>query len=222
MREFDNLLDIPNPLEDRGIAPNGNSVRDNFLQWQSGNQCLDSDGLPFAVYHGASVPIDAFDPARLGSKHVDLEAGDAFYFTNCIDTAMWYASDSAKQDGKKPGEGHVHAVYLHIRNPKRVDFQGTGVEYLGEEIESAKQAGYDGLVCQDYDDGTVSDHYIVFKPEQIKSAFGQSGNYSSSASLSDGGQDHTLTVKQVKDLIKAHKAKKAAEKAAFRDTCKPA
>jgi hypothetical protein len=134
-------------------------------------------GGPLVLYHGTSDAFDVFDSAKVGSRHVDIireaeleEAVEptAFYFTNDPDTAIWYAKSSATQAGKPEGDGVVMTVRLSMEKALSVDFQGEGREYLAEEIEKAKREGCDGLICIDYDDGGVSDHYIVFDPSNIK------------------------------------------------------
>ena len=71
-------------------------------------------------------------------------------------------------------------VYLSIQNPAYYDFKGggngpsTGVNFE-EMIAAAKQKGHDGFIARNIKDSPtghfVSDHYVVFSPNQIKSAF---------------------------------------------------
>lgn len=109
--------------------------------------------------------------------HADVieESGDfpdtdptAFYFTTHRKTALWYAKDSAKLQGRRPSDGVIAVVELSMDNPKIVDFGGAGREYLAEEIDLAKRGSHDGLICRDYADGGIADHYIVFDPSKIK------------------------------------------------------
>lgn len=128
------------------------------------------------LYHGSAESFEAFRSELVGTRHADIirdECEDesleptAFYFTNDLETAIWYAKSSAEKLGKPAVDGVVISVSLSITNPKEVDFQGTGRETLGEELAAAKRNGNDGLICLDYDDGGVSDHYVVFDPSKI-------------------------------------------------------
>lgn len=70
----------------------------------------------------------------------------------------------------------VLPVYLSIQNPFVIDVKGNAqTTGLGAEImRKAKDSGHDGVVflnTADTDSGAVSDHYTVFRPEQVKSAF---------------------------------------------------
>lgn len=140
------------------------------------NQVLSRSGGSLLLYHGTAESFEAFDSKHVGSRHADIIREDgldetvdptAFYFTNDPNTAVWYAKSSATQAGKPEGEGVVMTVTLTMKKPLKVDFMGEGREYLAEEIEKAKAEGCDGVICIDYDDGGVSDHYIVFNPSQV-------------------------------------------------------
>ena len=138
---------------------------------------LGTEGNPLVLYHGTAEIFETFSKDRVGSCHADIIREDcedesldptAFYFTNDPETAIWYAKDSAKKLGIPEMDGVVISVALSMATPKKVNFQGEGREYLGEEIEGAKRQGNDGLICRNYDDGGVSDHYVVFDASQIK------------------------------------------------------
>jgi len=66
-------------------------------------------------------------------------------------------------------------VYLAIRNPMEVDFEGGRLSVgrdIEDLIEEAKAAGHDGLILRNLEDspkmGAVSTHYAAFEPTQIK------------------------------------------------------
>lgn len=166
----DSLIDL---FGDR-IAPDGAFVRDNFLRWFQASKVVDDAGHPLIVFHGTASDFLGFEGSHVGSRHVDLEVGEVFYFSTDRETASWYAQ-SANEQAK--GGGNVRPVYLSLQNPLIVDFQGTGIETLAEDIEQAKLDGHDGLIAHRYDDGTESTHCIAFSPMQIKSALGNSGLY---------------------------------------------
>lgn len=163
------------PWIDERLAPNGRSIRENFERWFAASKVIDeATGIPLVVYHGTSGDFIEFDPTRVGSRHVDVEAGTAFFFTDDIKTAEYYAKSCGK---RSKGGGHIRPVYLSLQNPFISNFQEEGLEYLGEEIEKAKRDGHDGLIALNYNDGRISTHYVAFRPDQIKSAIGDNGNY---------------------------------------------
>lgn len=150
-----------------------------FKKWFGQSKAVDRrTGQPRIVYHGTAGDIRQFKyqgPEK--ARHVDLGVGPAFYFSNDPGTADWYANDSSRQTKGRKGAA-VYPVYLSMQNPRIVDFGRTGIEGLYEELETAKKSGNDGLIAYRYDDGGVSDHYVVFSPSQIKSATGNSGKFS--------------------------------------------
>jgi ADP-Ribosyltransferase in polyvalent proteins len=173
-----------NPLLNKSLAANGLPVKENFAEWFGGSLVVDAQGHPLVVYHGTGADIHSFDPMTVGTKHADIldESGEEldgvdqvlFYFSDDTKTADWYAKDSAKKSRKG---ANVMPVFLSMQNPLVVEFGGAGREYLHEEIIKAKREGHDGVIARNFDDGGVSDHYIAFRPEQVKSALGNSGLY---------------------------------------------
>lgn len=137
---------------------------------------LPAGGKPLVLYHGTAESFEAFSKHHVGTRHADIIREDcedetldptAFYFTNDPETAIWYARDSARKLGKPEEDGVVMTVVLAIENPRNVNFHREGREYLGEEIEIAKNNSCDGLICRNYDDGGVSNHYVVFDASKI-------------------------------------------------------
>lgn len=138
-----------------------------FLTWFGDSKVVDGTGKPITLYHGTSGDWSEFSYRGPDfAAHHDLEVGAAFYFTDDVATANWYAESSAEKTG---AAANVRPVYLSFQNPRIVNFRGAGIEYLAEEIEQAKDNGNDGLIVRNYDDGSVSDHYIAFEPAQIRS-----------------------------------------------------
>lgn len=87
-----------------------------------------------------------------------------------------------------PSGANLMPVYLSLQNMKEIDMKGlstsTGITH---HIEAAKAAGHDGIVFRNTDDTirrkgvehlrSLSDVYVAFEPNQIKSALGNSGEY---------------------------------------------
>lgn len=128
-----------------------------FKRWFGDSKVVDADGKPLVVYHGSTQDISEFDAAGEGD-----EVG-AFFTTNP-------ASLSEYTDGDG---GNVTPVYLRITNPYEVtvDQWNSGE---GLTPRAARRAGYDGYIIRGQDGG---DTFIVFRPEQIKSAIGNRGTF---------------------------------------------
>ncbi|WP_052198397.1 LPD38 domain-containing protein [Pectobacterium fontis] len=81
---------------------------------------------------------------------------------------------------------NVMPTYLSIQNPAVVDFGGRAYDSnrdnLSSIIDKARQEGRDGVIFRNIDDAPgvgikYADHYVVFRPEQIKSAIGNRGTF---------------------------------------------
>lgn len=118
------------------------------------------------LLHGTHAAIDRFDTQKVGSSHnTPTDEGAMFFFTDDRKTAAWYAKSAFKRHG---GEPHIISVRLHLKNPKVVDFQGTGIETLFEDIDEARTKGHDGLITLNYDDGGIIDQFIAFDAKSIE------------------------------------------------------
>lgn len=148
------------------IHPNEEGVRE-FWRWFGQSEAVDAKGRPFLYFHGTAGEFDVFNPKTVGSRHMDLEVGEVYYFTNDRKNAEWYAKDAAKSTGLKP---RMLECYLRMEKRFEIDFQETGIEGLAEEIEEAKHLKRDNLIARSYDDGGVADHFMVFRSEQIRIA----------------------------------------------------
>ena len=81
---------------------------------------------------------------------------------------------------KEYGAGqNIYPAYLDMKNPFVFDAKGESYTYIEDSltniIKKAKREGHDGVIFRNLDDipgrtNAVSDHYVVFEPEQIKSA----------------------------------------------------
>lgn len=93
--------------------------------------------------------------------------------------------------GRAPApSSNVIPSYLSLQNPLVVD--GSGMDFDPEQqaewIAQAKAEGHDGIVIRNYSDGGFGigndfrsagrhDVYVAFRPDQIKSAVGNNGNF---------------------------------------------
>lgn len=87
-------------------------------------------------------------------------------------------------DGMARGQ-NIMPVYLSIQNPLEIDAAGENPEGIGgidPLIKRAQREGRDGVIIRNFDDAAglyneLADHFIAFKPEQIKSAIGNRGTF---------------------------------------------
>jgi hypothetical protein len=94
--------------------------------------------------------------------------------------------DASFDDPKNRAQGQsTIPVFLSIQNPMILDAQGenpAGIGGIDPLIRKAKARGHDGVIIKNFDDSAglfndVSDHYVVFNANQIKSAIGNKGSY---------------------------------------------
>lgn len=139
-----------------------------FTRWFGDSKVVDDQGNPLVVYHGTPNDFTAFDAGRRGET-TDLGFyGPGFYFANDPAVAGNYA--------KKRDSGQVMPVYLSMKNP-----YVTNEDVISEQERAELEAnGHDGIISHfDKKNGYVE--YVVFKPEQIKSAVGNRGTFDSSS-----------------------------------------
>jgi predicted GNAT family acetyltransferase len=147
----------------------------NFWKWFGDSKVVDADGKPLVVYHGTHNDFDQFEIGDEGGV----------FFTTFKRNASEYAGTFPGM-GQAEG-GHVIPAYLSIQNP----YRQTAAEWLagkGLDLDSAKEQGYDGFIIEGQDGG---DTYVVFRPEQIKSAIGNNGEFSGDTILNQGGEPGT-------------------------------
>ena len=127
------------------------------------SKVVDEYGRPMAVYHGTDRGFWSFDP-ELG----------AYWFSREID----YAEAMAEERG---GD-RVLSAYISMKNPMRISLpmgRFTDPAAEGPYIRRAKAEGYDGVIFDtDTDNPMMADtFYVVFRPEQIKSATENIGTF---------------------------------------------
>lgn len=136
-----------------------------FKKWFGDSKVVDADGKPLVVYHGTNTSgIESFVPSETGG----------IFFSSDQKTARSY--------GKV-----VMPSYLSMQNPLVIDGEGKSFRELIPSgfIEQAKKAGHDGVMVENFRDSAagyneVGTTYIAFKPEQIKAATGNNGDFDAS------------------------------------------
>ena len=200
--EKGNLIEIANgfiPQGGRTIPANaiGKDTKLIPLLQINSSKVVDTNGEPMVVYHGTPNQFNTFNRELIGSSTDRGIWGRGFYFTSNKAEAERYTK-------RGDATGEVKEVFLNIRKPLAIKAEqgDAGKEYIQslyrkhvtDEIfedprtTDAKLAeatqkvtdelvdnGYDGVVVT-YKDGTQE--YVVFNPNQIKSATDNTGEYS--------------------------------------------
>ena len=148
-----------------------------FKRWFGDSKVVDANGEPLVVYHSTNRD----DLTQFDTDRVNAVGESGAFFVDRRDAASAYAG------GTTPFSrgSSVMPAYLSIRNPRVVDFGGD--EYnsvrVRDEIAAAKAEGNDGVILRNIVDAGgrartgTENQYIAFRPEQIKSAIGNNGNF---------------------------------------------
>lgn len=153
---------------------------ENFKKWfgdwendpENASKVVNKYGKPIVVYHGTNKKFTEFSMQRL------TDFPEAAYFTDKVKVAQTYANNMVD----------VMKVYLRIVNPYYINAQNKTFnqfyDKLVSDINYAKENGRDGVIISNVRDdwgqkggrlnGTT---YIVFEPNQIKSAIGNDGSF---------------------------------------------
>lgn len=120
-----------------------------FRKWFGDSKVVDSEGKPLVVYHGTDANVSEFDTTE-----------GSFFFGGPM------AQDSAATYG-----ANVMQVYLSIKKP----YRGSMVDLYTADFDALAKT-YDGAVFTDEISG--QQQWVAFRPNQIKSAIGNNGNFS--------------------------------------------
>jgi hypothetical protein len=147
----------------------------NFAAWHEGSHSATKTdgGSPRVYYHGSNQKLNIIRPG--------MKDPGAWFTTNLQGAANYAHGDDA----------HVHKVYLKSENPMVVPFDYDENDNLhafhnGEKIpfsdnvsivKYAQQNGYDGVHFPHGNFTEDDDTFVVFNPEQIKSATENNGNF---------------------------------------------
>lgn len=169
---------------------------DAFARWFGDSKVVDSEGAPLVVYHGTGADFSTFDQSRIGDNY---QWSKGFYFAGSPDAAAQYAMAHTDAMPAQPGipgvvagtpadagkgGANVMPVYLAIKNPMVRTARGnmspdqSADRNIEKWVAEARERGNDGLIVNPgasfKDRGPV---YIAFRPEQIKSAIGNNGDF---------------------------------------------
>ena len=140
---------------------------------KSASEVVNEDGTPKVVYHGTGAEFWTFDRNMIGSTYGADEEG--FFFTDKHDVADWAASDAANVTG---GDERIVAAHLRIKNPYVLANKDPATYYDARKegiLQNARERGTDGIIINgNVENGNL---YVVFDPEQIKSATDNVGTF---------------------------------------------
>lgn len=155
-----------------------------FKRWFGDSKVVDANGKPLVVYHGSGTEFGVFDVNRLGSNTGYGDAEIGFHFADNRADADFYATMAGEKAGT---DGVVREFYLSLQNPLIVGMEesdGNAGERTQDFLDDKNLAkeyavdnGHDGIIYlygTNVDSGYTA---IAFRPEQIKSATGNNGNF---------------------------------------------
>lgn len=153
-----------------------------FKRWFGDSKVVDKDGNPVVVYHGTDSKFKKFN----------TEEG-AFFFGG------WEAESFAKTYGK-----NVVPAYVRITNPFKASFE----EFISYDIDDLKSKGYDGVVYEEKVEGMpdeITQQWVAFEPNQVKSAIGNKGTFSPVREEIDEESIAPMAVAKAKELLQKRK-----------------
>lgn len=170
----------------RGIKEDTASPQ--FKAWFGASKVVDDSGEPLVMYHGTSKDVD-FDKFKVGARGA--------WFTSHTGDASNYAKDNESKETKYDHYSgkfndvntadRVMPVYLKIVNPYKMtdaDFKRMNVENYAKAqkqiFAELKAKGHDGVYMQSGDRKIWA---VLGGSNQIKSAIGNSGEYSDKPSM---------------------------------------
>jgi hypothetical protein len=180
-----------------------------FKAWFGDSKVADNSGNPLRHYIGMPQEMqgDALRPNILGLIFTTPDTNEANAFAIARDANVLPVYVKAENPFDPFNETHLSAIDAipedNLWDSANVENEAT--------ITMIKAAGFDGLYVKDR--GSVQMNLAVFKPEQIKSAIGNSGKFDpNSASLTD-----PLQLGEVSPFRRQQDLKTAAMYAAVND-----
>jgi hypothetical protein len=132
-------------------------------------------------FHGTSGRFQSFSAAFSGTAGLPgAEYGEAFFFSDSMQVAEDYAHIA---ESRRTGKPSILSARITFANPLSFDFERDCRAHLNidessrddeilvqeELINLARQAGHDGLIITNFNDGGEGSftQYVAFSPEQI-------------------------------------------------------
>lgn len=176
-------IPINNPAQtiSRLSLPLGQIETPQFKQWFADSKIVDPSGKPLKTYHGTVNDFHEFSKKRVKPNFTSPQKHLGFFFTDDPSYAVRYA----KRNGDTT-QAQIIPVYLSIRNPKYEPM--ALIDEIEEEwrqydathyVRNLIAQGHDGIVFAGQTKLGFIQEFVAFRPEQIKSALGNSGNFDS-------------------------------------------
>ena len=156
-----------------------------FKQWFGDSKVVDTDGKPLVVYHGTGSDFDTFKKT-MPAHGMNKKPQNGFFFTDTF-TAGSYAVMN-EMYGKS--NANIMPIYLKLSNPIIIDRKGREFldsvslqKWVRSQVDRYQNSMHDGLIIKNINDigAYLETQYVVFSPNQIKSAIGNNGNFDSSS-----------------------------------------
>ena len=210
------------PWENDALASNGTPIKENFQAWFAQSKVVDVRGNPLVVFHGTHEDVAHFDSQCIGNSFSADEQG--FFFTSLPSIADFYATFSFGGETRRDGPNImpcfvslqrplvVNAAFLAKENMAPIGMKDDSIgfwdNYQGLILQWVVEKRADGVILVDELTRVKGLHepirtIVAFKPEQIKSAVGNSGLYL-------GGGDSLTDHPDALRLRQAAKARAAA------------
>jgi hypothetical protein len=155
-----------------------------FKKWFGDSKVVDAEGRPLVVYKGG--PTENW---RDGSDITEFRSANgpwAGFFTSSTDAANRFAQAQLPMTVRGGSPAGVFAVYISIKKPLMIDAEGKrardfqiDASVVGQQDSPIREqmlsGDYDGLILRNTSD--EGDVFVPLRPEQIKSAIGNDGNF---------------------------------------------
>ena len=178
----------------------------SILQTNS-SKVVDENGEPRVVYHGTTKGgFSEFNSPSKSKVAQKTEAPEnSFWFVSERDKARSYSGKDAdvRFESDRDWQNAIYPVFLNMKNPLVETFEGEYWDYrpqggtTNDVAAEAREKGHDGAIIQDvvdegefstWENGSRNDtmpmyaegatDYVVFSPNQIKSATENTGAFS--------------------------------------------
>jgi hypothetical protein len=182
----------PDPSILKSVAPRPTDQTDTPDSRRNLREFLRDSKVRAIVYHGTSADFDAFDTARgdlgahLGTREQANNAAGRTRGGAAPNVMPVHLRITSPLRLKDTGSFHAWAIADQLQRKGIIDAK-TAKKFVEDDWRGQKEnnaaareaieaAGYDGVVYKNGTEG-AGDSYIAFRPEQIKSATGNSGAF---------------------------------------------
>ena len=167
-----------------------------FKKWFGSSKITNEDGSPMVLYHATAENFNEFIPGGFPDENGYLSSGEAIWLSPNKESQPAAHNINGNTLGRYREGVNVMPLYVRMERPLLLDDRQSADwarEVFGKGsrefpllmnkdwVKEVKDAGYDGIIwTSPYSaDSATRDHeYIVFDANQVKSAIGNTGEYS--------------------------------------------